>query len=496
MSSPLDDLAPPNPLDDLEPPESKTRTSGEDPDVAQFHKMQGRAPTQDELASIKAVKAGNPIGSLMNNFIGGPLRGAVGGWKGIASLVGGRSGEQASQAVQETTATDEPTDTGARLTNEAMQSPYNPLNWADKAGEKLGDWAQEKFNSPALSTAFRVGPDAAMAALGFRHGAAEGPSTMAEPQAFESTNPYRGAASAEQTRLQGIHDRGVAAGLDLPEGGTQARFDAASANNTQAANSIIRRHFGLPDDPDTQAPLTPEMMDSVAGQVAKDTYGPIRAEPSISLSAKATDAIDALPPVVRNKLKYQGRPLNAATPEQVSGGEFVDMSQRLRAVARSYDTAYNRGGHPEAGALADLTHDAVDALEESGRDSLKASGKGDLADKWEQGRTTIAQTHDVAAALDGAGNVNVAALRRRPYLTGDLDMLANLGGRYPDAFRVTRISQPQVGLARRAAAAAAGPIATAGGALLGSGMGPVGTAIGAAGGKVAGQRIAEKIAPP
>lgn len=474
--------------DELAPPKA-------DPDVTQFFKFQGRNPTQDELASIKAVNAGNMFGAIGNAFIGKPLQSAVAGWRGIWDTISGKGAQQAARDVEETNTSPEMTGTGAVAANAVLGSRLNPMNWADIAGQKLGDATMEATNSPGLATAARVAPDAIAALMGFRKGVSEGePSPMVQPEAAEGNTAFRGIAEAERQRLADIHSRGSAAGLDLPESGTQDRFAAASAHNTQAANSIVRRHFGLPDDPEGAAPLTPEMMDAVAGQVARQTYGPVRAQPTVSISAAATDAIDALPPVIRNKLKLQGRPLTDATPEQVTGGEFVDLSQRLRAVARSYDTAYARGGHPEAGSLADLAHDAVDAWEQSGENSMRASGRGDIADAWRAGRTTIAQTHDVAAALDGAGNVNVAALRKRPYLTGDLDMLANLGGRYPDAFRVTRISQPQPGLARRAAAGTARMLAPVGGAAAGGFIaGPLGAAGGAGAGRVMGERIAESL---
>jgi hypothetical protein len=462
----------------------------------QFHKQLGRTPTQDELASVRAVNQGNPIGALANIFIGGPLRGVVGGLKGLWDIGAGKGVETAAKDVEATTATPEPTSMGSRAVNAVMKSPANPLNWIDQAGQWSGDKAMKATNSPAIATAARIAPDAAAMLLGFGRGNKSGPSTMAEPEAIVGeSNKYAGAVAAERGRLQGIHDRGAAAGLDLPESGTEARFAKASGTNTQVSNSIIRRHFGLPDDPEGAAPLTPEMMDSVRAQVAKETYGPVRATPSVRLSNSATDAIDALPPVIRNKLKFQGRPLSGATPEEISGGDLVNLSQRLRSVAKSYDQAFNRGGHPESGSLADLTHDAVDKLEQSGTDSLRADGKGDVADSWEGGRKTIAQTHDVEAVLDGAGNVNVAALRKRPYLTGDLDMLANLGGRYPEAFKVTRLSKPQVGVARKATAAAVRTIAPIGGAAAGSILGPWGAAGGAGVGRALGERSAEKIAP-
>jgi hypothetical protein len=458
-------------------------------------------PTQKTTAPAAGSKSAADdsdtfLGAAIGHIVSGTAGSIVGGYKGLYDIVTGKGVDQAAQDITDTQnrMAYKPKGASAQAAVNALDSPYNPMNWVDQSGKKLADFAADRGAPPLVSTGLRILPDAAAALFGLRRGAGGGtsaPESYAEAPVTEADfNPLSGAAEIERQRLMDIRARGTAAGLDMPEGGTPARFAQASATNTPIANTIIRRNFGLPDD----APLTPEMLEAVRDHVAQKTYGPVRSEPDIGLSQAARQSIDNLPDIIRNKLKFQGQALEDATPETVSGDDAVSMSQRLRAVAKTYDKAFNRSGNPEAGSLADMAHEAVDQLESSVRDHFASSGRESIADNWEMGRRVIAQTHDVEATLDGAGNANLAQLRKRPYLSGPLDDLANLAGRYPEAFKTTRMAAPSPGLARRAAAAVAPWAGTAAGAAGGSMMGM--PTVGAIGGRIAGERLAERILPP
>jgi hypothetical protein len=148
--------------------------------------------------------------------------------------------------------------------------------------------------------------------------------------------------------------------------------------------------------------------------------------------------------------------------------------------------------------LADAHRDAAEAIEDATQQHLAATGRGQLAQDWDDARVYTAKTYSAQGALDGAGNVNVSKLKQQILkgkpLSGNMETLANLGAQYPEAFRLTPPSAPAPGMIRRGAAALAPSAGALMGEALGSGLGlpGVGSVMGAAGGKVA----AERIVPP
>lgn len=420
-----------------------------------------------------------PMDIFADRVLGGTVRGIVGGWRGLVDLARGKGVQAATADINAS-----PVMAPNSLTGRAMESGYNPLNWPDMAGQKAGDFAADQGAPPWLSTGVRIAPDVGMSLLGLRHGNIERGGSAAEPAALEHVpNIYDSAVQRVAGKQADFRARGAQAGLDLPESGTQARFDAASATNTDVADGLIRNHFGLPED----APLHPDMMEEVRKQVggANSSYAAIRRIPSIDL---ASDAQAALKDIPENSL---GKTFSVPRGAAITGPEAVELSQRLRFRAKAYDKAAS-AGNPDADLMAESFRDAAEKVENSVKDHLRANDQEALALRWDKDRTTIAQTYDVEAALD-RGHINVAKLAKRPYLSGDLEMLADLGQSNPDAFKVTRTNKPQPGFMRKAAGKALPMATTAGGAFVGSSLGfPTSGAIA---GKAIGENLVERMLP-
>lgn len=359
-------------------------------------------------------------------------------------------------------------------------------------GQALTKFAvKEGVTNPYAAAAIGVLPDLAEDAVGGKQFVKEGLDLMAPPgvSAPIAPHPLAGAVADETSRLADIKTRAQNYGLQVPDSGTAQQFADVARDNQPVADDIIRKNFGLP----ANAPLTPGMLDSVRSNVAANTYGPIRKIPSVPLSDDAVEGLSTLPTSIQKKLDVNNK-VNA--DNTVSGSDGVDLSQGLRAVSNDYWSAYNRSQLPEHKYLAQQVDNTVDAVEGSIRTQAAKSGNESDVDNWEQGRTAIAQTYNVQAALD-SGHVNVSKLRRQAAagapLSGDLDMLAQLGEDNPEAFKLSRVNSPQVGFLRRAAAGAAPYAGAAIGGGAGTLMGMPG--IGAAGGAILGSHIANMLAP-
>jgi hypothetical protein len=306
---------------------------------------------------------------------------------------------------------------------------------------------------------------------------ARGVSSLWKPSgAIEAGHPLTAAAEAENERLGSIQDRGEQLGLDLPEGGTQARHAAAAATNQPIANAAIREELNLPEN----SPLSPQMLQAARDQYTGPAYQAVRDIPQIPLPKDYLGDIDNFDSI--NK-KY--RPPVSGT---ISGEDAVDMSRYLRNKANKYFSAAK--GNPDYEDIGQAHWDAAQAVEDAVKTHLDTTEQGQLGQDWDNARVYAAKTYSVQSALDGAGNVKVPALKAQLMkgkpLSGDLETLANLGAQYPEAFTTTRITQPGPGLIRRGAAALA-PVAGAGvGGWLGGGYG-------ATGGALAGQKVGEKI---
>lgn len=99
----------------------------------------------------------------------------VGGWRGLATLATGGSLEDAAQAVhqtaQEGTYRPESGTVGGDVAD-ALDSPWNPLNWPGVAGKALGERAQDRGASPEAASGIETAANVVPMLLGFGRGKA------------------------------------------------------------------------------------------------------------------------------------------------------------------------------------------------------------------------------------------------------------------------------------------------------------------------------------
>jgi hypothetical protein len=245
---------------------------------------------------------------------------------------------------------------------------------------------------------------------------------------------------------------------NLVEGfaGKLSTAQQASVKNQEITNGLVRQEFGLP----ANAPLTSETMDEIRAQQGK-IYQAVSQVPDIKFGASYNKALDDLA-VSSKKVSaalpnYKGsgaqqvqqlidslKPVNGV----MDGETAVELSKNLRADARDYQMAADRAGDPQARLLARASRGAAEAVENAVEDHLDSIGQGRLASQWDQARRTIAKTHSVENAMDGAGNVDALKLGKQLLkgkpLSDNLEAAAKFANAFPKAARNIKESLPGV----------------------------------------------------
>ena len=452
-------------------------------DAAEFRRRTGRDPSGPELADFAATKGANypvdrslsPVGTVIDKTAGGAVRGVVGGYKGLATLASGGGPDAAAKDVNAVTSQE---GTGSPATAAALESPYNPLNYADVAGRYAGDKLADAGAPPWVSTTVRMIPDVAMSVLGFRGGRPGATADSATEAAATSNAPHplQGVADAETARMRASVQAGREAGIDLPE--------RTLSPNQQGANAIVQRDLNLPPN----SPITPAVLDAARQKFGAPAYEAVSKVPEVKLGSAYEDAIGN---VDTSLIKEGFRP---PTGGSLSGDRAVELSKYLREKA----TDYFQEGTVEGNEKGQAHWDAAQAVEDAVERRLKATGQGKLSADWDNARTYYAKTYSVQSALDGAGNVVAPKLKTQLIkgkpLSGGLQDLATMAATNPEAFKATPMAPPRPGVIRRGAAAVIPPIATLGGSLAGGLVGH--PSAGAVLGENAGVRIANRVLSP
>lgn len=302
-------------------------------------------------------------------------------------------------------------------------------------------------------------------------------------------HPLAAATKAETQRITGFKARADQLGLDLPETGSRDRLAQASSTNTPVVSDIVRNDLQL----HPQSPVTPNMLERKGG--AFDTYvtpkfNAVRNDP-ISPTLDDEYAIKQAALLKGTRAKFNPD-LTPPIGDKVSGADAVQYSQDARTEARFlYKKAEGPMGTTTDLKQADLYKQSAENLEDAIARHYERNGQPQVGADWTAARNYAAKANDYIDAMDGAGNVNPAVLskkllRQGKPLSGDQEMLAEMGARYPEALKITRETAPsRPGFIRRGVAGAA-PVIGAG---IGGAMGPWGAAGGAAIGESVGQRI-------
>jgi len=223
-------------------------------------------------------------------------------------------------------------------------------------------------------------------------------------------------------------------------GGKAQTQQIAQLKNTNRFNELGRKALGLPKG----APLEPKMLAGLranAGQAyeAVASSGPIRTNNQylnevVDLTREADIIAKDFPELSVGAHEKIGKLQAALLKDEFDARSAVELVKKLRADASSL----YRSPAPDDNAMARSSQEAASIVEDMMIRSLRARGKGDLADSFEKARVLIAKTYAVEDALNlGTGNIVPARLRaqlrRGKPLSGELETIAKFSAAYPQA---------------------------------------------------------------
>jgi hypothetical protein len=225
--------------------------------------------------------------------------------------------------------------------------------------------------------------------------------------------------------------------------GKAATQQTAAVRNQSVTNRLIRTDLGLPES----APLTRQTLDGVRKQ-AGNVYKAVKSAGEITVDSQYLDDLAALTKSV-DEVAQDFPDANVAAGKEVNelvdtllrdrfrAGSAVEYTKQLRHAA-SANLAH--GADPTRKALGLAQRDAAGALEEMVFRHLKQTGRGRLADRFEDARVLIAKTYTVEGALNPAtGNVVATSLgrelKRGKPLTGGIATAAKFAQAFPKAAR-------------------------------------------------------------
>jgi len=212
----------------------------------------------------------------------GMYHGAVGGFKGLGYLLAAKGNDAATDAVNEETAKAYQAPDSA--TKRVIESPWNPLNWAQNSADYLADKSAEHGASPGVSTAIKTIPTAAAAltgTAGLMRGsraaaatsaadAAAAPKQIGSSQSISAartlpdltgtTPELQQAVQAHQgpMNMDALERQRNAETLPLPEGESAPRLTKGQASRDEQQ---IADEFNMRDDPDTQKLIRSQISD-------------------------------------------------------------------------------------------------------------------------------------------------------------------------------------------------------------------------------------------
>jgi len=177
----------------------------------------------------------------------------------------------------------------------------------------------------------------------------------------------------------------------------------------------------------------------------------------------------------------------------MSGQQVVDLYKSLRGRADQYpDQGFDVSGRSNQ-SLAQAHKDLAASIKNDAASYLSSTGRGKLAQDWNDAIVYRAKSGAYEQALDGAGNVRVPELKRQLFkadvpLSDNAEMMAHIGASDPELFRGTPAA-PRPGLMRRATAATLPAAGAAVGASLAG-------APGAVAGEFLGKHFGDKLLRP
>ena len=259
-------------------------------------------------------------------------------------------------------------------------------------------------------------------------------------------------------------------------GGKIATQQEASTNNVQVTDKLARQALNLPPD----APLTPEVTQSVRREAFQRGYAPLESAGQISTGRLYRQDLDKIvnqyqgaarsfPQAVRDDVS---RMVDGLRRRSFDAGDAVKMSATLREEAsKSFSTG--------DAALGKAQRAAADAIENQIERGLGGTPQtAEMMQNFRDARQLMAKAHTVEDAIKvGTGSVDAnklaAALQRKEPLSGELKVAAEFANNFRKAVQTPQVVGSQ-GVSK--AAALASMLAGGGGA---AAFGPFGAVAGA-----------------
>lgn len=226
-------------------------------------------------------------------------------------------------------------------------------------------------------------------------------------------------------------------------GGKAATQQVASARNQKITNALAAQALGLPKE--TQ--ITPDLLGRIRQQ-AGTVYNDISRSGRI---AADKDYLDDLSKITQSATKISkdfpkanvsaGREISELVDSLKQGAFDAESAMEYMKNLRQQSSANLSplaAVDPSKRALGKAQRDAAAALEDMVIRHLKANGKSDLADKFDDARRLIAKSHTIESAMNlGSGNVIArqlaGQLKKGKPLSDELETVSKFAAAYPKA---------------------------------------------------------------
>lgn len=232
--------------------------------------------------------------------------------------------------------------------------------------------------------------------------------------------------------------------------GKAATHQAAAIKNQKVTNALVREELGIAKG----APLTKTTLNGIRAQEG-NVYKAVKAAGRIATDSEYVDDLIKLSQSVDDIAK-DFADLNIGANKEIhqltdgllkdsfDSSSAVELVKQLRKDASS-NLSFAAAADPAKRALGTAQREAAGAVEDMLIRHLDATGKSDLASKFNAARVRIAKTYSVEAALnEGTGNVVATQLgnqlKKGKPLSGRFETIAKFSQAFPEAAREMKSS--------------------------------------------------------
>lgn len=232
--------------------------------------------------------------------------------------------------------------------------------------------------------------------------------------------------------------------------GKAATHQSAAIKNQRVTNRLVREELGLPAD----APLTKQTLHTIRTQEG-NVYKAVKRAGRITVDndyvddlIKLSDSVDEIAKDFPELNVGANKEIHTLTDnllkDSFDSSSAVELVKQLRKEASS-NLSFAASADPAKRALGTAQREAAGAVEDMLVRHLNATGKGNLAQRFDAARVKIAKTYSVEAALnEGTGNVVATQLgtqlKKGKPLSGNFEAIAKFAQAFPEAARELKSS--------------------------------------------------------